>query len=288
MKPAPFEYHRPDTLEEVIALLADVGDDAKVLAGGQSLVPMLNMRLARFDALIDLGRVTELAPIELDGDGVTIGSMVKQCEIEERNDVGAAIPLLAHATPLIGHFQIRNKGTLGGSIAHADPAAEYPAVALALDAEMRVAGPDGSRTISASDFFTGTWATSMEPGEVLVSVRFPKWEAAGFAVEEVGRRHGDFAIAGACVGVRVAGGVVDKATIALFGVGTTPLRAGQAEAAMMGAAPADIDIEAVSQAAIADIDPSGDLHASAPLRRRIAAAVVGRGLHRALKEATNG
>lgn len=286
MKPAPFAYHAPTAVDEVTALLSGLGDDAKILAGGQSLVPMLNLRLARFEALIDVGSVAGLRTVEASEDGLTVGAMVRQCEVEERADIAQAAPLLAAATPLIGHFQIRSRGTVGGSLAHADPAAEYPAVALALDAELEVAGTGGSRTVGAADFFVGTWMTVLGDDELLTSVRFPSWgPASGFAVEEVARRHGDFAIAGACTGVRVAGGRVDKAAIALFGMDGTPVRATAAEAALVGTAVAEVDRDAVGHLAVDGLAPPDDLHASSELRRRIGAAVVTRAIGRSLEEA---
>jgi aerobic carbon-monoxide dehydrogenase medium subunit len=286
VKPAPFAYHAPTAVDEVTALLGELGDDAKVLAGGQSLVPMLNLRLARFDALIDVGRVASLRTVEASGDGLTVGAMVRQCDVEERVDIAEAAPLLAAATPFIGHFQIRNRGTVGGSLAHADPAAEYPAVALALDAELEIASKGRSRTVGAADFFVGTWMTVVADDELLTSVRFPSWgPGSGFAVEEVARRHGDFAIAGACTGVRVAGGRVDRAAIALLGMGGTPVRAAAAEEALVGTAAADVDSDEVGHLAVDGLAPPEDLHASSELRRRIGATVVTRALRRSLEEA---
>jgi aerobic carbon-monoxide dehydrogenase medium subunit len=286
LKPAPFDYHAPTTVAEVVSVLEAHGDEAKVLAGGQSLLPMLAMRLARFEVLVDTRRVAELRRVEIDDTGVTLGAMVKQCEIEERPDIGAAAPLLARATPHIGHFQIRSRGTVGGSIAHADPAAEYPAVALALDAQLEATGPRGSRSIPASAFFVGTWTTTLEADELLTSVRFPSWgPASGFAVEEVARRHGDFAIAGACVGVRLSGDTIDKAAIGIFGLGSTPIRAEATEAALVGAPRPNVDVEEAGRIAVDKTDPPDDLHASSALRRRIGAAVVTRALRRALEEA---
>lgn len=287
MKPAPFEYYAPTTVDEVTSLLAELGDDAKVLAGGQSLVPMLNMRLARFEALIDVGRVAPLRSVHRANGVLTLGAMVRQCVVEESAEIGEALPLLARATPFIGHFQIRSRGTVGGSIAHADPAAEYPAVALALDAELEVAGKGSSRRVAAADFFVGTWMTVLEPDELLVAAHFPVWgPGSGFAVDEVARRHGDFAIAGAAVGVHVSAGIVDRAAIALFGMRSTPVRASDAEAAIVGAAPAAIDSAEVGNLAAAGLDPPDDLHASGELRRRVGAATVIRALGRALKEAS--
>jgi carbon-monoxide dehydrogenase medium subunit len=288
MKPAPFDYHAPTTVDEVTALLSELGDQGKVLAGGQSLVPMLNLRLARFEALIDVGLVASLRTVESSAGSLTLGATVRQCDVEERDDIARAAPLLASATPLIGHFQIRSRGTVGGSLAHADPAGEYPAVALALDAELEIATRGGSRTVGAADFFVGTWTTILGDEELLTSVRFPSWgPGSGFAVEEVARRHGDFAIAGACTGVRVAGGRIDKAAIALFGMDGTPVRAPAAEAALVGAAIAGLDgeLDEIGHIAVAGLTPPEDLHASSQLRRRIGATVVTRAVRRSLEEA---
>jgi carbon-monoxide dehydrogenase medium subunit len=294
VKPAPFDYYAPTTLEEATTLLADLGDDAKVLAGGQSLVPMLNMRLTRFEALIDLGRIDQLRSWKtelLDGanGAVSIGAMVPQCDIEESETLAQQVPLLAAATPLIGHFQIRSRGTVGGSIAHADPAAEYPAVALALDAELEAASKGGTRILPAADFFTGLWSTSLQPDEVLAAVRFPIWETgSGFAVEEVARRHGDFAIAGAAVGVHVSDGTIARAAIALFGMGSTPIRAMAAESALLGQPGSKVDVVEIGRLAIEGLDAPEDLHASSALRSSIGAAVVKRAVRRALEEADRG
>jgi carbon-monoxide dehydrogenase medium subunit len=294
VKPAPFDYYAPTTLEEATTLLADLGDDAKVLAGGQSLVPMLNMRLTRFEALIDLGRIDQLRSWKtelLDGANgvVSIGAMVPQCDIEESETLAQQVPLLAAATPLIGHFQIRSRGPVGGASAHADPAAEYPAVALALDAELEAASKGGTRILPAADFFTGLWSTSLQPDEVLAAVRFPIWETgSGFAVEEVARRHGDFAIAGAAVGVHVSDGTIARAAIALFGMGSTPIRAMAAESALLGQAGSKVDVVEIGRLAIEGLDAPEDLHASSALRSSIGAAVVKRAVRRALEEADRG
>ena len=286
MKPAPFEYHAPTTVDEVVGLLHELGDEAKVLAGGQSLIPMLSLRLARFETLIDLGRVASLRRIERANGHVVIGAMVRQSTVETSDLIGRDVPLLAAATPLIGHFQIRNRGTLGGSIAHADPAAEYPAVALALDAEIDVAGPGGKRTVPAGVFFEGTWETTLAPDEVVVAVRFPVWgRQSGFAVEEVARRHGDFAIAGCACGVQLSDGRIVRAATAMFGVASTPMRADVAEQVLVGADAATVDAAKVGSLAAVGLDPPDDLHASGALRRRIATAVVGRALGRAIAEA---
>jgi carbon-monoxide dehydrogenase medium subunit len=286
MKPAPFTYESPATLAEAVALLARYGDDAKVLAGGQSLVPMLALRLARFERLIDLDRIADLRTIERTGDHLRVGAMVRQAVAERDAVVAADAPLLARALPHIGHFQIRNRGTIGGSTAHADPAAELPAVALALDAELEIAGPKGTRIVPAASFFVSMWATAIDDGEILAAVRYPSWsERSGFAVREFARRPGDFALAGVACGVTVDGeGTVRRAAIAMFGVGPTPIRATAAEAAITGQ-PAGGALEEIAQIAADATNPSDDLHGTATYRRLLAADLVGRALGAAIEEA---
>ena len=291
MKPAPFEYHAPATPAEAVALLSDLGDGAKVLAGGQSLVPMLALRLAVFEHLVDVRRVEGFRGIERQNGSVRIGAGTTQAAIERSPEVAAAVPLLARATPLIGHFQIRNRGTLGGSLAHADPAAEYPAVALALDAGLEILSAEGSRRVPAADFFTGLWTTAVGDDELLTAVTFPVWDGrCGFAVEEVARRHGDFALAGACVAVGVDGeGRVDRCGIGLFGLGPVPRRAPAAESAALGTVAGDVDPDELGRAATADLaEVPADLHAPADYRRRVGAVTVARAWRRAREEATGG
>jgi carbon-monoxide dehydrogenase medium subunit len=197
MKPAAFEYHAPTTADEAVALLADLGDEAKIIAGGQSLVPMLALRLAVFDHLVDLRKLDELRGVETRGDTVWVGAGTTHAAVGRDAGIRRDVPLLHRATPLIGHFQIRNRGTLGGAIAHADAAGEYPAVALTLDARMHILSPRGQRTIPAAEYFTGMWSTAMEADELLTGVTFPVWRGrTGFAIEEFARRAGDFAMAG--------------------------------------------------------------------------------------------
>jgi aerobic carbon-monoxide dehydrogenase medium subunit len=274
VKPASFEYHRPATVEEAISLLTELGDDAKVIAGGQSLVPVLAMRLAVFEHLIDISRLTELHGVEERGDSVWIGAATTEAEVGRSELVARRVPLVSRATPLIGHFQIRNRGTIGGSIAHADPSAEYPAVALTLGAALETLSPRGPRSIPARDFFAGVWQTTLEPDELLTGITFPgAIPRQGFAIEEFARRHGDFAVAGAAVALEVdeSGGQEHvRSSIGLFGLASTPVL---------------VD----SVAAIADLDavPS-DLHGTAGYRRKLAAVMVARAWERALKEARNG
>src|SRR3954465_6286084 len=204
MKPAAFAYHRPSTVSEAAQMLGEFGDDAKILAGGQSLVPMLAMRLTYFENLIDISRVDELKNIERRDDELVVAAGTPHALVGMDDEVVESVPLLTLSTPYIGHFQIRTRGTFGGAIAHADPAAEYAAVALALDAQMEAVSPRGARDIPANEFFTGLWENAMASDEILTAVRFPVWGARwAFAVEGFARRHGDFAIAGAAVAVEL-------------------------------------------------------------------------------------
>ena len=324
MKPAPFEYHAPASAEEAVQLLAELGDGAKLIAGGQSLVPLLALRLASFEHLIDLRKVSGLRGIEDRagslpdsvgsegagsggggfGESVWIGSGTTEAAIGRSPLAASKVPLLARATPLIGHFQIRNRGTIGGSLAHADAAAEYPAVALALDAVIETLSPRGRRAIPAGEFFTGIWSTALEPDELLTGVTFRSpGGRAGFAVEEFARRPGDFAVAGAAVAIELdaaAGGGADgrdarvrRCAIGLFGLGPTPLRASAAEAVVVGGAAGEMGTDAfargIGQAAMADLDsvPS-DLHGPASYRKRVGAAVVTAAWRRAINEAVGG
>ncbi|PPJ17822.1 carbon monoxide dehydrogenase [Nocardia nova] len=290
MKPAAFDYHAPGSAEEAVTLLAELGDEAKVIAGGQSLVPMLALRLAVFDHLVDLRRVDDLRGIEAGASSVRIGAGVTHAAVGASAEVRRAVPLLHRATPLIGHFQIRNRGTIGGSIAHADAAAEYPVVALTLDAEIEALSPRGRRTLAAADFFTGMWTTALEPDELVTAITFPvRSGRSGFAIEEFTRRSGDFAMAGAAIAVRLDGDSrVDRCAIGLFGLAPTPVRAHRAEATLLGR-PADaVAAEEVGAAATADLTAiSSDVHGSAEYRRRLGAAMVARAWGRAIEEASN-
>ena len=291
MKPAPFEYHRPDDAAGAAELLADLGEGAKVLAGGQSLVPMLALRLAYFDHLVDVTRIDELRGIERRNGHLWIGAGTTDATVGASAEVAAAAPLLTRVTPFIGHFQIRNRGTIGGSIAHADPAAEYPAVALTLDAELDTVSPRGARSIPATSFFTGLWSTALEPDELLTGDRVPVWPGrCGFAVQEFARRHGDFAIAGATVAVELDGADrVRRCAIGLVGLGSTPKRATVAEAAAVGQTVADVPTDELGQQSVAGLDdvPS-DLQGSASFRTRVGAAMVSRAWTAAIEEARSG
>ena len=288
MRSAPFEYHAPDSAEEAAKLLSELGDGAKVLAGGQSLVPMLALRLAVFDHLVDIGRIEDLKGIERRDGELRIGAGTTEAAVETSPEVASSAPLLARATPLIGHFQIRSRGTVGGSLAHADPAAEYPAVALALDARLETLSPRGRREIPARDFFEGLWTTSLEPDELLAGVVFPVWRGrCGFAVEEFARRHGDFAIAGAAIALELdADDRIRRCAIGLIGLGSTPERATAAEAELGGRAVGEVDAAELGRLAVSGLDSvPGDLHGSAAYRLRVGAAMVSRAWSRASAEA---
>jgi carbon-monoxide dehydrogenase medium subunit len=289
MKPSRFSYHRPDRAADVVTLLGELGDTAKILAGGQSLVPMLSLRLAFFDHLIDISRLPELHGVQRTGAAVRVGAGTIEAVVGRDEDLRASVPLLSRVTPLIGHFQIRNRGTVGGSLAHADPAAEYPAVAVALDAEFDVLSSRGERTIPAGEFFTGLWSTAMEPDELLVAARFPVWGGrCGFAVAEFARRHGDFAIAGAVLGVEAGDdGRVLRCAMGLLGMGATPKRPYKAERSVIGQRLSEVDPRELGELAVAGWDdvPS-DLHGSADYRRKVCAEMVARAWVQAAEEAT--
>jgi carbon-monoxide dehydrogenase medium subunit len=287
VKPAPFAYLAARSVPECLAVLAEHGDEAKVLAGGQSLVPMLALRLARPEHLVDVNRIAELAAVHRDNGSLVVGATTRHAVLEHDAEIAAAVPLLARVAPYIGHFQIRNRGTLGGSLAHADPAAELPAVARVLDAEIEVAGPGGVRRVPAADFFEGVFTTSLHPDELVTAVRFPVWgPGSGFAVEEVARRHGDFAIVGALAAVQVRVGRLDRVAVALTGMGSVPERAADVERELTGAAVADLDLVAAGEQAVAGLEPAADVHAGAAYRRKVAAALVTRALSNAVEEAT--
>ena len=299
MKPSAFEYHAPSSVGEAVALLAELEDanaEAKVLAGGQSLIPVLAMRLAAFDHLVDIGRIAELKGVSGPGPGdagqdggyLDVGAGTTQALIGSDPAVRAGAPLLARAVPLIAHFQVRNRGTIGGSVAHADPSAESPAVVLALDAEIEAASVRGTRRIPAADFFLGVWSTALEPDELLTRILVPVWGGRrGFAIREIARRHGDFAVAGATACVQLDDqDRIARCAVTLFGVGSTPIRAAAAEAGLVGAAACDVNPEEAGRTALAELDgvPS-DLHGTADYRRKVGAVMVARALTGALAEA---
>ena len=292
MKPAPFDYVAPRTLEEALGELAERaarGDDAKVLAGGQSLIPVLNFRLAQPSVLVDINRIEPLEFVEERPDGgLAIGALARQRRLERSAAVARRAPLLAEALPFVAHPQIRNRGTLGGSLAHADPAAELPAVALALGATLRLVRRGGERRLPAREFFTGLFATALEPDELLAAVEIPPEPArTGWAFLERARRHGDYAMCGVAARVSLDGaGNCASASIVLISVGDGPVEARRAAASLRGGALGPESIRAAAELAANDeIDPAGDLHASAPFKRQLARVLTGRALALATERA---
>jgi carbon-monoxide dehydrogenase medium subunit len=280
MKNPPFEYHAPRSADEVLALLAEHGDEAKVLAGGQSLVPLLAMRLARPSQLVDINDVEELAGIRPHDGGLAFGTLTRERDAERSPDVASALPVLAEALPMIGHVSIRNRGTIGGSIAHADASAELPAVAVATGAEMVLRSTRGERVVPADEFFVSHFTTCLDDDELLTEVRMPSGpEGAGWAFHEIARRHGDFALVGVAAMVALDGNrQVGEARITLMGVADRAVRAVEAEAALVGAAPGADVIEAAAHEATKDLDPATDMHGSAAFRRHLADVAVRRAL----------
>jgi carbon-monoxide dehydrogenase medium subunit len=288
VKPPSFDYGAPSTLEEALTLMGELGDEARPLAGGQSLVPLLALRLARPSYLVDLAGIPELTSIRV-GDGqIVLGSMLRERAAERDGRIAQHAPLLADALPLIGHAAIRSRGTVGGSLAHADPAAELPAAALVLDATLVAeSNKRGQRMIPAADFFTGFLTTCLEPDEILTGVRIPSAPAGtGTAFEEVARRHGDFAMVGVAGSVRLAGdGSIGDVRLALTGVSDVPVRALKCEAALVGSAPAEAVIMEAAALVADGLAPPSDLHASAAYRKRVAGVLVRRVLRTAIDRA---
>jgi aerobic carbon-monoxide dehydrogenase medium subunit len=288
MKPAPFAYFAPQEIDEALELLEQHGVEAKILAGGQSLMPLLSLRLARPGVIVDINRLANLAFIRtrVDG-GLTLGALTRQRALERSPDVASQSPLLSATMPFIAHFQIRNRGTLGGSLAHADPAAELPAVALILGAELVLRSARAERVVQAQDFFLGYMTTAMEPNELLTEIRIPALRPkAGWAIEEVARRRGDFAMVGVAIMVELNGNNACRdARIALFGVGEKPERMKRAEQWVRGKALREIQLAAVAQAVSDDLRPLSDVHASAEYRKEVAGVLTRRALESALKRA---
>lgn len=277
MKPVPFAYHRPASLDEALALLERYGADGRVLAGGQSLVPALNMRLAAPAALIDINRLTGLDGISLEPEGLVIGALARHEAVEASPLVARHAPLIAQAMPLVGHRAIRTRGTVGGSVALADPAAELPACLIALDGTVRVAGRGSRRDIPAQRFFRGIYTTDLAQGEIVTAVVVPGiqpgWRSR---FDKLARRHGDYALVGLAAHCRVDDGAIMEARLTFCGVGPTPVRAFRAEAALSGRRP-DPDVAAEAGRALdADLDPPGDVHGSPALRRHLARVLLAR------------
>src|SRR5580704_2374387 len=286
MKLPPVEYEAPAIVAEAIDLLAEHLDEASVLAGGQSLIPLLALRLARPAVLIDINGIDELSGVSATDGWVAIGAMTREYVAEESEEVADTVPLLAAALPLIGHEAIRSRGTIGGSLAHADPAAELPAVARALDAEFVVRGQSGERVVPAAEWFEGYLTTSRRPDELLVEVRFPTaGQGTGISFQEVARRHGDFAMVGLATSVTLSDGVISDARLAFAGMSDVPVRATAAEDLLVGERPSTELFKEAARRATGDVDPPADLHGSSDYRKTVAAAIVRRGLRAAADNA---
>jgi carbon-monoxide dehydrogenase medium subunit len=289
MKPPAFDYVRARTLEEAIDALGRRPGEAKVLAGGQSLTPMLNFRLAHPGMLVDINRVPGLDAIRDDDGGLRIGTLARHRAIEVSDSVRKKFPILTAAAAHVGHLAIRNRGTFGGSIAHADPAAEWPMLALLLDAQLEAKGPQGARTIPAREFFTTFLTTALGDNEILTEVKLPGLPAkTGWGFEELSRRPGDFALAAVAAVVTLDGKTIKDARISMGGVGATPLRAPGAEALLRGK-PADAALfEQAGKKAAEESDPSNDVHATADYRRHLVSVLTRRALASAAEKAAQG
>jgi aerobic carbon-monoxide dehydrogenase medium subunit len=282
MKLPVFKYACPTTVAEAVALLAAGGGAAKPLAGGQSLLPIMAFRLSAPETLVDLRKLPGLDQIKIAADGVRLGARVRWCDIQGDVRLQAAHPLLVAAIAHVAHYQIRNRGTVGGSLAHADPAAEMPGIAVTCDAEIAVTGAAGTRTLRASEFFTGALTTVLAPDELIVELKLPAWLATRcWGFEEFARRRGDFALAGVAVFYDLENGTARNAHVGVIGAGDRPRRLVRAEAALNGRAVDAAAIDKAAKAAAAEIEPLDDIHASAAYRRALVETLVERALTRA-------
>ncbi|WNS73647.1 xanthine dehydrogenase family protein subunit M [Bacillus sp. DTU_2020_1000418_1_SI_GHA_SEK_038] len=282
MKPATFDYHCPSNLEEAVKLLNEFGSEGKIIAGGQSFIPILNMRMSEPGCLIDINQVTELKGIRIEDGVVKIGALTTQRELEQHEDIRKHIPLLVEAAQYIGHVQTRNRGTVGGSVAHADPSAELPLSFLALDSEIVITSADGSRTTSINDFFITYLTTELMPEEILTEIHVPLSQPAGYAFEEFSRRHGDFAlVAAACLLSVDDAGIIDQARIVLGGVDAVPLLAEDAMEYLIGKTLTEDILEKTVEIAVNDADPDADLHASKEYRLQLTKVMTRKALLKA-------
>jgi carbon-monoxide dehydrogenase medium subunit len=289
MIPASFDYHAPKTLDEAIALLGKLGDTAKILAGGQSLIPAMRFRLAAPETLVDLSRIGDLAYVEERGDHLAIGAMTREYALEASPVVAASYPLLFDTAKVIADPVVRNRATVGGNIAHADPANDHPATMLAYGAQVIVRGAKGTRTIGIDDLFVGLFETSLQPGEILTEIRIPKpGKASGGAYLKIERKVGDYAVAAVAVQLELAGSAIKAIRIGLTNVCPVPMRAQKAEAALIGKSPTDDVLEAAGQAAAAECDPSADLRGQIDYKRDLVRVLTKRTVRRAVERAQGG
>jgi carbon-monoxide dehydrogenase medium subunit len=289
MIPASFDYHAPKTLDEAIALLARLGDTAKILAGGQSLIPAMRFRLASPDALVDLSRIRELSHVEERGDHLAIGALAHEYALESSAVVAKSYPLLLDTAKVIADPLVRNKATVGGNLAHADPANDHPATMLAYNAHVIARGPTGTRTIAIDDLFVGLFETSLKAGEILTEIRIPKPAAgSGGAYLKIERKVGDYAVAAVAVQLELAGTAIKHIRIGLTNVSPIPRRAKAAEAALAGKHPTDDVLEAAGKAAAAECDPSADLRGQVDYKRDLVRVLTKRAVRRAIERAQGG
>ncbi|MEO5587348.1 MAG: xanthine dehydrogenase family protein subunit M [Novosphingobium sp.] len=283
MKPAPFDYLAPATVAAALAALAEAGGGAAVLAGGQTLMPLLNLRMSQPFVLVDINKTAGMRGITHSAAGTRIGAATRQADLLADPELAEHQPVLVEAARHIGHHQTRNRGTVGGSIALGEPAAELPATALALGAELEVHSLRGERRIPAAEFYLGPYMTTLEPDELLTAVHFPAWPAGTVTVfREVARRPGDFALVGLVGALHLDGGKIERAVLAWFGMGPTPIKARQAEQALIGQSIAAIDADRIADLAVGDTDPFEDHHATADYRRRVGKRIFARTLNEAL------
>jgi len=279
MKPAAFDYVAAETLDEAVSALARAGGDGKILAGGQSLVPMLNFRLLRPSILIDINRIRDLGHVDATADVVRIGALTRHHALETSPLIKAHLPIMTAAMQHVAHLAVRNRGTIGGSLSHADPAAELPMMAVLLDAKIKIRSLHGRRVAEARCFFTGSLTTDLKDDEIVTDVEFPRLlPNTGWAFEEVARRAGDFALAAVGVTMSVRNGTADRVRIGMTGVGETPLRASEAEDLLAGKAVDAQALEAAASAIEAAVEPNTDLHASADYRRFLVGALARRAI----------
>jgi len=286
LKPAAFDYYAPTSRDELLGLLGELGDEAKVLAGGQSLIPLMNFRLARPAQLVDVGTVGELDYVRSNG-GIHVGAGASQWDVENDPTVVSQVPLLVEALQYVAHPPIRHRGTVCGSMAHADPAAELPAVALALDATMRITSAGGTREVAAKDFFRGVFSTALGPDELLEEIVFPPMpKETGYGVAELARTHGNFAVAGAIATMQLtAAGAIESCALVAFSLDATAVRCEAGEQVLTGAQPSDELFGEAAAAAVAPLSPGGDMHGSAGYRKRVAAVYMQRAIAKAHERA---
>jgi carbon-monoxide dehydrogenase medium subunit len=283
MKPAPFDFVAPTSVAEACAILAEAGGGATIIAGGQTLMPLLNLRMSQPFVLVDITRIPELSGITRGADGFRIGPATRQREVVESSVLASELPVLVQAVRHVGHHQTRNRGTVGGSIALGEPAAEQPATAVALGAMITVQSVRGTRTIAADQFYLGPYMTVLEPDELVTGITFPEWPQGHVSLfREVTQRPGDFALTGMVGALALDNGRIARVGLGWFGMGGTPIRARQAEAALLGQAPDAIDSDAIAALAVADTAPFDDHHASAEYRRTVGKRIFASTLSEAL------